>query len=130
MKKCESKLNPFAEEFVPSTRRRLLATAPEFFPSGHIRRSIASDVAQAQRSRAQPGSSHAVSLNQPHCIHYSSNRRNCTQFSLSIYVLMIYYRFLIEIREVRALVELERTKMRRKNRKSREQFTSEISILA
>ncbi|KAF3341006.1 polyadenylate-binding protein-interacting protein 8-like protein [Carex littledalei] len=61
MKKCESKLNPLAEEFVPSPRRRLSATAPEFFPWGHFRRPIASEVAQAQLSRAQPGSSHAGS---------------------------------------------------------------------
>ncbi|XP_078153021.1 polyadenylate-binding protein-interacting protein 9-like [Carex rostrata] len=61
MKNCESKLNPLAEEFVPSKCRRLSATAPEFFPSVHIRRPIVSDVAQTQRSRAQPGSSHAES---------------------------------------------------------------------
>ncbi|KAF3336647.1 Polyadenylate-binding protein-interacting protein 9 [Carex littledalei] len=56
MMKCESKLNPLADEFVPSQRRCLSAAAPEFFPPGHLRRPIAS---QPQRSRAQTWSSHA-----------------------------------------------------------------------
>ncbi|XP_078172511.1 polyadenylate-binding protein-interacting protein 9-like [Carex rostrata] len=56
MMECESKLNPLADEFVPSLRRCLSAAAPEFFPSSHRLRPIAS---QPQRSRAQTGSSHA-----------------------------------------------------------------------
>lgn len=115
---CESKLNPLADEFVPSLRRCLSASAPEFFPSSHRRRPIAS---QPQRSRAQTGSSHAVTLNQPDYIHYSSNRKNCAQFfSSSIFVLMIFI----------VLYSKLRRKMRRKNRQSREQFTSAISTLA